>query len=77
MLRINGTETANSRRFDEEAGRYEMVVKNSSVKSINISMTKVIPDRLQTPYSDVALVMNVLCVQGMPTGPVLGLKRLR
>jgi hypothetical protein len=43
----------------------------------NISMTKVIPERLETPHSDVELVRNVLCVQGMPTGPVLGLKRLR
>jgi hypothetical protein len=40
MLRINGTETASSRRADEEAGRYEIVVKNSSVRSINISVTK-------------------------------------
>jgi len=77
MLRINGTETANSCRFDEEAGRYEMIVKNSSDRSINISMTKVIPERLQTPYSDVALVRNVLYVQGMSTGPVLELKKLR
>ena len=77
MLRINGTETANSRRFDEESGRYEMVVKNSNVISIDISMTKVTPERLKTSYSDVALVRNVLCVQGMPRGPVLGLKRMK
>jgi hypothetical protein len=77
MLRINGTESARSRRSDEEAGRYEMIVKNNSVKSINISMTKVVPERLETPYSDVALVRNVLCVQEMPTGLVLELKRLR
>jgi hypothetical protein len=31
----------------------------------------------RTPYSDVALVMNALCAQGMPTGPVLGLKMRR
>jgi len=77
MLRINGTETANSRRFDEEAGRYDMIVKKSSVKSINISTAKVTPEELQNPYSDVALVGNVLCVQGMPTDPVLELERLR
>jgi len=77
MLRINGTETASSRRVDEEAGRYEVVVKNNNVKSININMTNLIAEKLRTPYSDVALVMNVLCALGMSTSPMLGLKMRR
>ena len=36
---MKGTEVASSRSAEEEAGRYETVVRNSSVKSIMIDLT--------------------------------------
>jgi len=40
MLRMSGTEVASSRSVGEDAGRYEITVRKSNVRSIDISMTK-------------------------------------
>jgi hypothetical protein len=44
MLRMSGTEVASSRSVGEDAGRYEMAVRKSNVRSNDVSMTK---DRLR------------------------------